>query len=76
MRKVTDEELDKALKNEDNINVMNKICMKYMGVIPYEELERCKLISVWQATERREEKPAKLGGFSNLGRVNGLPSIG
>ena len=52
MRKVTDEELQEALKNEDNINVMNKICMKYIGVIPYEELERCKLISVWQAIER------------------------
>ena len=42
MGKVTDEELQKALKNEDNINVMNKICMKYTGIIPYEELERCK----------------------------------
>ena len=52
MGKVTDEELQKALKNEDNINVMNKICMKYTGIIPYEELERCKLISVWQAVER------------------------
>ena len=29
-------------KKEDQINVMNKICMKYIGVIPYEELERCK----------------------------------
>ena len=26
--------------------------MKYTGIIPYEELERCKLISVWQAIER------------------------
>ena len=52
MRKVTNEELQKALKNEDNINVMNKICMRYIGTIPYEELERCKLISVWQAIER------------------------
>ena len=52
MKKVTDEELQKALKNRDNINVMNKICMKYTGVIPYEELERCKLISVWQAVEK------------------------
>lgn len=50
--KVTDEELQKALKNTDNINVMNKICMKYIGIIPYEELERCKLISLWQAIEK------------------------
>lgn len=52
MGKVTDEELRKALKNQDNINVMNKICMKYIGVIPYEELERCKLVAVWQAIEK------------------------
>ena len=49
MKEVTNEELQEALKNEDNINVMNKICMKYANVIPYEELERCKLVAVWQA---------------------------
>ena len=52
MKEVTNEELQEALKNEDNINVMNKICMKYANVIPYEELERCKLVAVWQAIER------------------------
>ena len=52
MRKVTDDEIRKALKNRDNINVMNKICMKYTDIIPYEELERCKLIAVWQAVEK------------------------
>lgn len=51
MGKSTDEELKKALENRDNINVMNKICMRYRDTIPYEELERCKLISVWQAME-------------------------
>ena len=51
MKKASDEELEVALKNRDNINVMNKMCMKYKGIIPYEELERCKLISVWQAVE-------------------------
>ena len=51
MGKSTDEELQKALENRDNINVMNKICMRYKDTIPYEELERCKLISVWQAME-------------------------
>ena len=59
MKKVTDEELRKALKNEDNINVMNKICMKYVGVIPYEELERCKLVAVWQAIERYDPTRGK-----------------
>ena len=51
MKKATNEELQEALKNRDNINVMNKICRKYRDIIPYEELERCKLISVWQAVE-------------------------
>jgi len=59
MQKVTDEELEKALKNEDNINVMNKICMKYTGVIPYEELERCKLVAVWQAVEKYDPTRGK-----------------
>ena len=59
MRKVTNEELQKALNNQDNINVMNKICMKYTGIIPYEELERCKLISVWQAIERYDPARGK-----------------
>ncbi len=59
MKKVSDEEVRKALNNRDNINVMNKICNKYYGIISSEELERCKLISVWKAIEKYDSKKGK-----------------
>jgi RNA polymerase sigma factor (sigma-70 family) len=52
MKKVTSEEIKKAQANRDNINVMNKICSKYIDIIPYEELERCKLIALWHSIEK------------------------
>jgi RNA polymerase sigma factor (sigma-70 family) len=52
MNKVTSEEIKTALANRDNINVMNKMCSKYSDIIPYEELERCKLVSLWHSIEK------------------------
>ena len=52
-------ELREALKNRDNINVMNKICSKYTEIICYEELQRCKLISLWEALKSYDPTKGK-----------------
>ena len=59
MKTVTDSELREALKNRDNINVMNKICSKYTDIICYEELQRCKLISLWEALKSYDPTKGK-----------------
>jgi RNA polymerase sigma factor (sigma-70 family) len=59
MKEITDNELREALKNRDNINVMNKICSKYTEIIPYEELKRCKLISLWEALKAYDPSKGK-----------------
>ena len=59
MNTVTDSELREALKNRDNTNVMNKICSKYTEIISYEELQRCKLISLWEALKSYDPSKGK-----------------
>lgn len=59
MKEVTDSEVREALKNRDNINVMNKICSKYTDIIPYEELKRCRLISLWEALKAYDPQKGK-----------------
>tara|TARA_B100000519_G_scaffold146475_1_gene127240 strand:- start:2111 stop:2608 length:498 start_codon:yes stop_codon:yes gene_type:complete len=49
MNNVTNDEFKEAFKNLDNIRIMNKVCSKYRATIPYEEIERCKMIALWQA---------------------------
>tara|TARA_B100001113_G_scaffold264732_1_gene219684 strand:- start:153 stop:659 length:507 start_codon:yes stop_codon:yes gene_type:complete len=59
MKTVTDKELREALNNRDNINVMNKICSKYTDIICYEELKRCRLISLWEALKSYDPSKGK-----------------
>ena len=49
MNNVTNDEFKEAFKNLDNIRIMNKVCSRYRATIPYEEIERCKMIALWQA---------------------------
>ena len=49
MENINDKELLEALSDINNVRIMNKVCSKYRQTIPYDELERCKLISLWQA---------------------------
>ena len=46
---ISDEQFDEALKNKDNLRIMNSVCSRYRKSIPYDELERCKMVSLWQA---------------------------
>ena len=46
---VSDSEFNEALKNKDNARIMNSVCSRYRKSIPYEEIERCKMISLWEA---------------------------
>ena len=49
MENINDKELLEALSDINNVRIINKVCYKYRQTIPYDELERCKLISLWQA---------------------------
>ena len=49
MRKISEDEFEDANSNLDNIRIMNKVCSRYRNTIPKEEIERCKLIALWEA---------------------------
>ena len=49
MKEVAEEEFKEALKNTDNMKIMNKVCSRYRATIPYDEIERCKMVALWQA---------------------------
>jgi len=51
MAKITNEEFKEALSDLNNVRIMNKVCSRYRQTIPYDEIERCKLIALWQALE-------------------------
>ena len=46
---ITDSDFEKSLKNLDNVRIMGKVCSKYRFIIPADELDRCKLIALWEA---------------------------
>ncbi len=46
---ITESEFEDALENIDNIRIINSACKKYRNIIPTEDLQRCKLISLWEA---------------------------
>ena len=49
MKEVTEEEFQDANSNLDNVRIMNKVCSRYRNTIPADEIERCKLIALWEA---------------------------
>ena len=49
MKTVTEAEFREANSNLDNVRIMNKVCSRYRNIIPQEEMERCKLIALWEA---------------------------
>ena len=49
MKEVTESEFLEAYRNLDNTRIMNKVCSRYRNTIPYDEIERCKLIAIWEA---------------------------
>ena len=49
MKQVTEEEFQDANSNLDNVRIMNKVCSRYRNTIPADEIERCKLIALWEA---------------------------
>jgi RNA polymerase sigma factor (sigma-70 family) len=49
MNSITNLEFQEANKNLDNVRIMNKVCSRYRNTIPADEIERCKLIALWEA---------------------------
>lgn len=55
MNYITNDEFKEALKNQDNMKIMNKVCSRYRATIPYDEIERCKMIALWEALKAWDE---------------------
>lgn len=49
---ISNEEYEVALKNEQNMSIMNKAASTYRFSIDPDELYRCKLIALWNALKR------------------------
>ena len=61
---VGNDEFDEALKDLNNVKIINKVCSKYARTIPRDELERCKLIALWEAMKAYDpEKGQKFTSF-------------
>ena len=52
MLNISNLEYEEALKNEDNIKIINSVCRKYAKRIDREDLHRCKLIALWDAIKK------------------------
>ena len=64
VRTIGDEEFDVAWKDTNNIKIINKVCSKYSKIIPRDELDRCKLIALWEALKAYDpEKGQKFTSF-------------
>ena len=63
-KSIGDEEFEEAQKDINNIKILNKVCSKYFKVIPQDELDRCKLIALWEAMKAYDpEKGQKFTSF-------------
>lgn len=58
-REIDNAEFESAYKNRDNLRIMNKVCSKYRATIPADEIERCKLISLWEAMKAYDPNGGK-----------------
>ena len=64
MSKAKDREFEEALKNEDNIKIINHVCKKYITRIQPEDLYRCKLVALWDAMRNFDpERKVKFTSF-------------
>tara|TARA_R110002020_G_C16109899_1_gene759446 strand:+ start:306 stop:797 length:492 start_codon:yes stop_codon:yes gene_type:complete len=61
---IGNKEFDEASKDRNNINILNKACSRYIKSIPADELERCKLIALWEALKAFD--PEKGGKFTSF----------
>ena len=63
-RTIGDEEFDLAWNDINNVKILNKVCSKYSRIIPKDELDRCKLIALWEALKAYDpEKGQKFTSF-------------
>jgi len=64
IRIIGDEEFDVAWSDINNIKIINKVCSKYVKIIPRDELDRCKLIALWEALKAYDpEKGQRFTSF-------------
>ena len=51
-QEINNEEFLIALKNQDNLRIMNKVCGIYSKTLSKDELHRCKLLALWKALSK------------------------
>ena len=49
INKVSNTEFEKALNNEDNQKIMNRVVKPFRSMLDKDEIYRCKLIALWES---------------------------
>jgi RNA polymerase sigma factor (sigma-70 family) len=48
-KEISNDDFLKALKDSNNLRIMNKVCSFYQNILSKDELHRCKLLALWKA---------------------------
>tara|TARA_R100000808_G_scaffold5713_1_gene17169 strand:+ start:12598 stop:13098 length:501 start_codon:yes stop_codon:yes gene_type:complete len=48
-KEINNEDFLEALKDINNLKIMNKVCSFYQNILSQDELHRCKLLALWKA---------------------------
>jgi RNA polymerase sigma factor (sigma-70 family) len=60
---ITNEEFEQALKNSDNVSIMNSAVSGFRKSIDRDELYRCKLIALWETMQTWKPDGRKFTSF-------------
>jgi len=55
-RTITSDDIKQALKNNDNLNIIDTVCNNYRHLLPEDTLEWCALHGIWKCLEKHETK--------------------
>lgn len=55
MSNITNADYELALKDTNNINIINKLVSKYKKYIPNEELQICMKMALWKALKKYDK---------------------
>jgi RNA polymerase sigma factor (sigma-70 family) len=61
---ISNKQYEDALNNNNNRAIIEHACKTFIGIIPDDELQHCKLIALWESLQRyRPEKGKKFTSF-------------
>jgi len=58
-QEINNEAFLKALRDSNNLRIMNKVCSIYQNILSQDELHRCKLLALWKAMCRFDSSCGK-----------------